>query len=55
MQKMAVRIARRMIKKNTRFAELMKMYLNVLRKDLLLGVIGGNGALVMGNVEKEEE
>ena len=52
---MVVRNATGMIKKNTRFAELMKMYPNVLKEDLLPGVIGANGALVMENVEKEEE
>ena len=52
---MAVRNATGMIKKNTRFAESIKMYPNVLNEDLLPGVIGGNGALVTENVEKEEE
>ena len=55
MQKMEVRNATKIIKKNTRFAALIKMYWNVPKKDLLPGVIGGNGALVMENVEKEEE
>ena len=54
-QVMVVRNATGMIKKNTRFAELIKMYPNVLNEDLLPGAIGVNGALVTENVEKEEE
>ena len=52
---MAGRNATGMIKKNTRFAELIKMYPNVLNEDLLPGAIGVNGALVTENVEREEE